>query len=193
MSRSLLMALRRRGDASAVPLGEVLTDLGNRSFGWSIMVFGLINLIPMPIGSQMVTGIPLLLLTAQMALGFSHVRLPAFVNSRRVRRRRFQGVVLWMQPVLQPLERIIQPRQGWLFQASCERLVGAYLFLVALALFLPIPLSGFISAFALFLAGVGLAERDGIVTLLGLLVGLVALGITIAAAVTIFVGVRAAT
>lgn len=193
MTRSLLMALRRCGDASAVPLGSVLMDLGNRSFGWSILIFGLINLIPMPIGSQMVTGLPLLLLTAQMVLGFSHVRLPAFINERCVSRRRFQGVVLRLKPVLRPLERVIRPRLVWIFQRRCERLIGILLFLVATSLVLPIPLSGFISAFALFITGVGLAERDGVITLLGLAIGLAALAVTTAATVTIFVGVQAAT
>jgi len=193
MSRSLLMALRRCGDASAVPLGTVLSDLGNRSFGWSILVFGLINLIPMPIGSQMVTGLPLLLLAAQMILGFHHVRLPAFINERRVSRRRFQEAVLRLRPVLRPLERVIRPRLAWMFQRRCERLIGGFLFLVAVALVLPVPLSGFISAFALFITGVGLAERDGAITLLGLLIGLAALTLTTVAGITIFLGVQAAT
>lgn len=193
MSRSLLMALRRCGDASAVPLGTVLADLGNRSFGWSILVFGLINLIPMPIGSQMVTGLPLLLLAAQMILGFRHVRLPAFINERCVSRRRFQEAVLRLRPVLRPLERVIRPRLAWMFQRRCERLIGGFLFLVAVALVLPVPLSGFISAFALFITGVGLAERDGAITLLGLLIGLAALTLTTVAGITIFLGVQAAT
>lgn len=193
MSRSLLMALRRQPDASAVPLGGVLAELGNRSFGWAILLFGLVNLIPMPIGSQMITGLPLMLLAAQMVLGFSHVRLPAFVNRHRVSRRRFQEVVMRLRPVLRPLERIIRPRLTWLFAQPCERAIGAFLFLVALALVLPIPLSGFISAFALFIAGVGLAERDGVVTLLGLVIGLAAIVVSTAAAVTIIVGVQAAT
>lgn len=193
MSRSLLMALRRQPDASAVPLGGVLAELGNRSFGWAILLFGLVNLIPMPIGSQMITGLPLMLLAAQMVLGFSHVRLPAFVNRHRVSRRRFQEVVMRLRPVLRPLERIIRPRLTWLFAQPCERAIGAFLFLVALALVLPIPLSGFISAFALFIAGVGLAERDGVVTLLGLVIGLAATVVSTAAAVTIIVGVQAAT
>lgn len=193
MSRSLLMALRRQPDASAVPLGGVLAELGDRSFGWAILLFGLVNLIPMPIGSQMVTGLPLMLLAAQMVLGFSHVRLPAFVNRHRVSRRRFQEGVLRLRPVLRPLERIIRPRLTWLFARNSERLIGAFLFLVALALVLPIPLSGFISAFALFIAGVGLAERDGVVTLLGLGIGVAALVVSTAAAVTIFMGVQAAT
>lgn len=193
MSRSLLMALRRQPDASAVPLGGVLADLGNRSFGWSILLFGLVNLIPMPIGSQMLTGLPLLLLSAQMVLGFSHVRLPGFVNRRRVSRRRFQEAVLRLRPLLRPLERVIRPRLAWLFARRSERLIGVFLFLVAVALVLPIPLSGFISAFALFITGVGLAERDGAVTLLGLAIGLAALALSTAAAVTIVIGVQAAT
>jgi hypothetical protein len=64
---------------------------------------------------------------------------------------------------------------------------------VATALFLPIPLSGFISAFALFITAVGLAERDGSITLLGLGIGAAAIGVTLAAAATIVIGVQAAT
>ncbi|MPZ08630.1 MAG: exopolysaccharide biosynthesis protein [Kiloniellaceae bacterium] len=193
MSRSLLLAVRRCGNPSAIPLDSILADLGNRSFGWSIMLFALFNLIPMPIGSNMITAVPLLLLTAQMALGLAHVRLPAFIARRPVSRRGFQRVVLRLKPVLRPLERIIRPRHVWLFQRRCECFVGAYLFVVATALFLPIPLSGFISAFALFITGVGLAERDGTITLLGLVIGLAAIGVTLAAATTIVIGVQAAT
>src|SRR3546814_15055608 len=89
-----------------------------------------------------------------------------------------------MKPVLRPLERIIRPRLAWLFERHSERLLGAFLFLVAFALFLPIPLSGFIPAFALFIAGVGLAERDGVVTLLGLAIGPSSIAITLVAAIT---------
>src|SRR3546814_15577326 len=128
----------------------------------------------MPIGSNSITGVPLLLLTAHMVLGFSHVRLPDFIDRRLVSRRGFQRTVLRLQPVLRPLERIIRPRLEWLFGQPCERILGAYLFLVAFALFLPIPLSGFIPAFALFITGVGLAERDGAITLLGMAFGLAA-------------------
>src|SRR3546814_2513144 len=64
----------------------------------------------MPPGSNMITGVPLLLLTAQMVLGFSHVRLPDFIDRRPVPRRGFQRAVLRLRPVLRPLERIIRPR-----------------------------------------------------------------------------------
>src|SRR3546814_12500144 len=83
--------------------------------------FGLLNLVPMPIGSNMITGVPLLLLTAPMVLGFSHVRLPDFIDRRRVSRRGFQRMVLRLRPVLRPLDSILRPRLEWPFGQPCER------------------------------------------------------------------------
>lgn len=204
MSRSLLMALRRRrGQADQGPedagqaqddrrsLGAILSELGDRSFGWSIIVFALVNLLPLPFGSNIVTALPLLLLTGQMVLGFSYVRLPGFIARRRVPRRGFQGVVLRFRPVLWRIERVIRPRFAWLFTPRAERIIGAWLFVVSAALFLPIPFSGLISAFALLVAGIGLAERDGGVVCAGLAVGVLAIAVTLTAATAIVLGVRA--
>src|SRR3546814_14122443 len=79
MSRALLAVLTRCGDASDVPLGRILADLGDRSFGWSILEFGLLNNTPMPMGSNMITGIQHLLLTEHLVLGCSCVALRAFM------------------------------------------------------------------------------------------------------------------
>ncbi len=174
-------------------LGAILAELGDRSFGWSIIVFALVNLLPLPFGSNVVTALPLLLLTGQMVLGFSHVRLPGIIARRHIPRRGFQGVVLRFRPLLRRIERIIRPRHVWLFAPRAERIVGVGLFLVSVALFLPIPFSGMISAFALLVAGIGLAERDGAVVFAGLAVGVVAIAVTLAAATTIVLGVQAAT
>src|SRR3546814_13685663 len=119
--------------------------------------------------------------------------MPYFIDSRRVSRRRFKRMVLRLRSVLRPLERIIRPRLEWLFGQPCERILGAYLFLVAFALFLPIPLSGFIPAFALFLTGVGLAERDRAIPLLGMAIGLAAIANTGDAGATLAIRVQATT
>src|SRR3546814_8150805 len=42
----------------------------------------------------------------------------------------------------------------------------------------------------LFITGVGLAERDGAITLMGMAIGLAAIAITVAAGVTIAIGVE---
>lgn len=167
--------------------------MGNRSFGWSIVFFALVNMLPLPIGANMFLAPPLMLLTAQMALGYSHVRMPGIVNRRRISRRGYQRSILRIKPILHRLERIVRPRRLSLFEARSERLIGGFLFLVSCALFVPIPFSGYFSAISLLVAGIGLAERDGSVTLAGLGIGVLAICVTLTAISVIVIGVRAAT
>jgi hypothetical protein len=192
LSRRLVRAAARdRGTAEDMSLGELIETLGDRSFGWCILLFGLINMLPMPVGSNMVTSIPVILLTGQMALGLDRVHLPRFVLRRRVGRKRFQKLVLWLGPVIRPVERLVRPRMPQVFAYRSERILGCFLFVVALALFAPIPLSGYIPAAALCLAAIGLVERDGLVTLAGAGLGLVAIAVTVVVGVMIVLGAEA--
>lgn len=188
LSRALMWAVSRYRELDAVPLGRILEDQGQGSFGWSILIFAAINLMPLPIGSNVVTAIPLLLLTGQMALGYTYVRLPGFINRRQVPRRSFQRVVLRLKPLLRPIEKVIRPRPPELFSPQSERLIGILLFAVSSALFLPIPFSGWLSAAALFVSAMGLIEHDGIVTLLGLGLCVVALIVTTVAGTALIIG-----
>lgn len=188
LSRALLRAVWRYRHQDAVLLGRILADQGQLSFGWSILLFAVVNLLPLPFGSNVVTAIPLLLLTAQMALAYPHVRLPGVITRRAVPRRGFQRAVLRLKPLLRPVERVIRPRPPDLFGLEAERWIGGFLFVVSTALFLPIPFSGLISAAALAVTAMGLLERDGMVTLLGLGLGVVAILVTLAAATALLLG-----
>ncbi|NIA71629.1 exopolysaccharide biosynthesis protein [Pelagibius litoralis] len=188
MSRALLWAVCRYRKLDAVPLGRILEDQGQGSFGWSILLFSVVNMLPLPIGSNVVTAIPLLLLTGQMALGFPHVRLPGFISRRRIPRRGFQRIVMRLRPLLRPIEKVIRPRHPRLFRPQAERVIGALMFVVSAALFLPIPFSGLLSAFALLVCAMGLIERDGTVTVIGLCLGAFALLVTATAATLLVLG-----
>jgi hypothetical protein len=188
ISRSLLRAVGRHRKTDAHTIGTVVSDLGDRSFGWSIVLFALINLLPLPIGANMVTSIPLLLLTGQMALGLRYVGLPDFIKRRRVPRNRFRGAVIRLRPLLRSIEKVIRPRRLWLFQPRAERGIGILLFAVSCALFLPIPLSGYIPAIALLVTSLGLVERDGTLVLIGMAIGIVAIVVTLAILAMLLIG-----
>ena len=190
LSRALMWAVSRYRELDAVPLGRILEDQGQGSFGWSILIFAAINLMPLPIGSNVVTAIPLLLLTGQMALGYTYVRLPGFINRRQVPRRNFQRVVLRLKPLLRPIEKVIRPRPPELFSAQSERLIGILLFAVSSALFLPIPFSGLLSATALLVSAMGLIERDGVVLVLGLCFGAFAILVTAVTGTLLILGAQ---
>lgn len=188
MSRTLFRAAGRRAEKDLVSISTLIAGLGDRSFGWSILLFALVNLIPMPFG--VITAIPLILLSAQMAAGFQHVRLPAFITRREINRKGFQRVVLRLKPVIRRIETIVRPRHLWLFQPKNERLMGLFLLAVSLALFVPIPLSGFIPAISLFVTSFGLIERDGLVTLSGIVLGGISIVITLVVGAMLVIGAQ---
>jgi hypothetical protein len=191
LSRRLFRAAGSRGAPEGQSLGEVLEGLGDRSFGWLVLIFSLANLMPLPPGSTLVLAIPLLLITAQMAMGLRRVRLPGFITRRRVDRKGFQRIVLRLRPLIRPIEKVVRARHEYVFAPGPERALGAFLLVVSTALFLPIPLSGYLPAIALFITGFGLVERDGLVTLGGVAVGMVAIIVTIVVGGMIFFGARA--
>lgn len=191
MLRPLILTVSRYRSMDTLPIGMLVAVLGERSFGWSILLFAVINLVPMPLGSTLLTAVPLILLTAQMAMGYNHVRLPRMIARRSVSRSGLRRVVHRLQPVVRPIERIVRRRHEWIFRPRWERATGAALLAIAIALFLPIPLSGWFPAISLFISAIGLIERDGLVTLIGLVFGAVSIVVTLAMITTIVLGAEA--
>jgi hypothetical protein len=191
VSRRLFRAAGKPFDPDETSIGTMILGLGDRSFGWTILLFSLVNMVPMPVGSTLITAIPLLLLTGQMALGLQHIALPDFIKRIRISRRRFKGVVVRLKPLFRPIERIVRPRLLWLFSRRNERLAGLMLFAVAAALFLPMPGSGFVPATALLISAIGLIERDGMVLIGGMVLGVISILVTAAVATALLAGLMA--
>jgi hypothetical protein len=178
MSRLLQRAVGRRHRASAVTVEHIVTGLGERSFGWVLFLFALVNLMPLPYGATLVTAVPLLWVSMQMSMGYRYVHLPRWLLVRPLSTEAIQRTILWTRPVLRAFDRVLRPRLPWVFWRTNEQLIGLMLFLVALALFLPLPLTGWLPALSLLMTSVGLIERDGVVILMGLGVGVFAVVIT---------------
>jgi hypothetical protein len=182
MSRSILLAAKRGGGGQVerVTIGELLSDLGDRSFGWCLIVFGIVSLLPLPIGSNMLTALPLIWIAGQMAAGYRHVHLPRFMTEHALKRQTVRTTVHRLRFILRPLERIAHPRRGEMFSPTREKVLGVALLVFSLALFLPIPLSGYGPALSIFIIALGLVERDGLVVQIGLAAGVLSLVVTAA-------------
>ncbi len=70
MSLPILRTSRNQHRAGTLTLGNLLTALGETSFGWAIVVFSLVTLLPLLPGSSMITALSLLVTTGQMVLGY---------------------------------------------------------------------------------------------------------------------------
>jgi hypothetical protein len=191
ISRLLLGAVNRERAEPDVMVADLLAELGDRSFGWAMLLFALINLLPLPIGSTLITALPLMVITLQMAFGFDYVRLPRFLTKRRISRAGLRRMIFRLRPVTRRIDKVIRPRHTWLFSHQRERMLGVALFFVALALFMPIPFSGWFPAFALMISAFGIIERDGLVTLIGVSLGIFSIALTAEVVLSLVAGARA--
>jgi hypothetical protein len=179
LSLPILRTSRRQQRSGTLTLGSLLSALGEASFGWAIVVFSLFTLLPLPPGSTLVTALPLLVTTAQMALGYAHVRLPGPLDRLSLDPVKLRRTVHGLRPVTRRLERILTPRYLTIFSKRNERPLGIVMFIIAFALFLPVPLSGWFPAISLFVIGTGIVEKDGLICGLGLIFGTASVALTV--------------
>lgn len=174
VSLRLLRAARPRDGGQRISIAELIRNLGEDSFGWCLIVIGLINMMPLPVGSNLVTALPAIILTWQMCRGWHYVHVPGFIGQREIDSTAFRRRVASIRGLTARLERILRPRYQWIFAPVYYRAIAVLLFAISFALFLPILGTGFILASSVFTFAIGLIAEDGLVALAGLTLGLVA-------------------
>jgi hypothetical protein len=158
-----------RGESERITVGEILDGLDARAFGLATLIFSLPSCIPMPPGVPTVVGVALLIVSFQMVFGRRELWLPRFLTKRSFERA---GLVTGLEQILkyiQWLERFARPRLIWMTGGFGTVLIGLIVALMAIILILPLPPGGnFPPAVACAVLGLALAERDGVIVLIGL-------------------------
>ena len=167
---SVLLAALARGQSPRIAFGEMLDLLRERGFALLILLLALPNAIPGPAipGLSTLTGLPLVMIALQLALGRIEPELPDWIRRKSVSRAAFQGLVGRARPWLQRLESVVRPRMLHITSRHGERLIGAWIVIAALFLCLPIPFGNLPMAIGLMILAIGLMERDGVAILVGL-------------------------
>lgn len=160
-----------------VSVADLLELAGDRAFGALMFVFALPNVVPTPPGVSAVLGLPLILLSAQFLWGRRTPWLPRAISTRSIARTDLAAVISRMASPMRRFERVLKPRLGLLVSPAAERLLGFALLLLAVILFLPIPLGNMLPAAAICILSLALVEHDGLAVLVGILIGVVAVTI----------------
>lgn len=178
---TVLLAFAASLDRARIQWGELDQLLGDRSFGFLLLLFALPNSIPLvgiP-GVSTVTGIVLIVIAIQMIGGLRRLYLPERIQRRSFSGTGFKKLIQRAAPWLAKLERGLKPRWLWLTSSRAERWLGGVCLLLALLLILPIPFGNFFPGFAVVLLALGLIEKDGAFIVAGLamtVVSVIALG-----------------
>ena len=157
-----------------ISLGEVMDALGDRAFGALLLILSIPNVLPVP-GLSTATGVPMILIGAQMAMGRHGPWLPRRMLAATFDRNAFLSVIRRAKPWANRLERHLRPRLPVLAGPVAERFVGVAVMVLAGVLALPIVFGNQPPAFSIALIALGLMESDGAFVSAGLVAGLLSI------------------
>lgn len=176
--REMLELAREKGSLS---IGEALETMGRTSIAFTILFLAIPALTPIPGPFGMVFGTALALVSLQIVAGGRKVWLPAVIRNRQVSPTALDLVVRHAVPVIARVEKVVRAgRLKVLTGPRVQVLLGIPVFLLAVVIALPIPFGNILPVFSLVVLAVALMERDGLVTLIGLLLTTVTIGVTAA-------------
>lgn len=164
----------RHDHGARIALGDLVAILGDRAFGALLLILSIPNILPVP-GLSTATGLPMLLIGAQIAAGRDRPWLPRRLAALTLERDAFLRVIAKAKPHIDRLERHLRPRLPALTTPTAERLLGVAVMILAGILSLPIVFGNQPPALAIALIALGLIEKDGVFVLSGLVAGLVAI------------------
>lgn len=148
------------GDEERLTVAQIVDRMKDRAHIALLVLFALPNVLPSIPGTSAITGIPLVYLSLQLALG-RKPWLPAFIAKRSFSREALASVLAQAHPWLVSGERYLHPRLQMLTSARAERVVGVLMVILAVAVMLPIPFGNMLPALAIIFLALGLMEEDG--------------------------------
>lgn len=163
----------------SISIEEMTTLMGSSSLAFTILVLSLPAATPLPGPFGMVFGSCLAIISLQIAAGAEHLRLPRFIGDRRLSASTVNVIVRYTAPMVARIERILRPdRLRALTGRRAQMMLGIPVFFLAVAIALPIPFGNILPVLSLVIIAAALLERDGLMTLIGVSVAVVALGAT---------------
>ncbi len=168
---SALEAIAEQAPDEGLSLGEFVDQLGERAFGIILFAMALPISIPFLYGVPQVMALPMMALSAQMALGRDEPWLPTKFKQRNLSKDGLTGMARGGRKWFGWLEALARPRLTWLSGPTAERLVGAIFILFCASILVPLPATNTTPGIALAIASLGLLTRDGLLVLAGLLMG----------------------
>jgi hypothetical protein len=163
-------------------VGQMLEQFDSRAFGAMLLVFGLLNCLPLPPGSSTILSLPILLLSPQIAWGSDIPWLPRKLIEHPLKRNDLRGLFRRLTPIVRRMELVTRPRLEILFGPIGERLIGVICTLLALVLVLPIPLGNLAPGATVAVLALALLQRDGLMVLLGYMMAAISVGLLVLSA-----------
>ena len=172
-------------EGEAVSLHWILERLHERAFGLFLLILALPCCIPFLYGIPQIVSLPLMFVSAQILIGRRVPWLPGKLGARSVSTEGLRGLSERAGPWLRRIEAISRPRLSFLTKPPADRLVGAALVLFSASILVPLPGTNTVPGFAVVVVAMGLLQRDGLLVIVGSVIGTAWIGTLLFAGATL--------
>ncbi|WP_380873565.1 exopolysaccharide biosynthesis protein ExoD [Sphingomonas sp. DBB INV C78] len=151
-----------------ISIGDLTSTLGPKCFAGLLFLLAAPNMFPTPPFVDIVLGVPLMILSAQLIFGVRRPWLPDWILRREVSTEKFALVATKVSAVTRKVEIVLKRRLDVLTGTIGRRLIGLICLALAIILVLPLPLNNVLPGAAISLFALGLLSRDGVPVLGGI-------------------------
>ena len=166
-------AMAARAPEEGYSLREIFDQLDESAFGAGLFLLALPCCIPFLYGVPQIVALPMMALAVQMALGHEQPWLPDTLGDRKINREGLTAMAEGGRKWLGWIETFSKPRLTTITGPRSERLVGFALCVFCASILVPLPMTNTVPGFAVALAAFGLINKDGLLVVLGSLLGFV--------------------
>jgi len=177
----------KSSSSDRVAINDVINAMDGVGFGLVMMIFAFGIIIPTPPPFPSIISVPLVVFSFQMFTGYSSPRLPKKFINLSVKRSVLAMLVQKSSSLIRKIERFLKPRYTFMTTPLAERITGFFILLFSSFIVLPMPLSNYIPGLGILIASFGMLSKDGLVVILGIIVGCLGIVISI---VAIFLGIE---
>jgi hypothetical protein len=163
---------------------RIVNSIGDHRPETSLMFFSIPSVVPVP-GTSKLVGLPAGMIAGQMIAGRTKFKLPKFILGRSVPRRSLAVAIHMILPVLERAEKVAKPRWRWASHPAAQRILGIFIFILALAIAFPILGFNVPHAAAILIITFGLVEQDGLAIVIGVVAGMASLVLAMGASVSV--------
>lgn len=166
-------------DIDRVSVTDLVSAMEGAGFGLALMIFAFGIIIPLPPPFPSIIALPLVVFSLQMILAMKAPKLPARFSKLTVKRSVLAMLVSKSSPYISKVESLLKQRLLFMTSPFFERIIGFFSFLFSSFIVIPMPLSNFIPGLGILIISFGLISRDGLVVILGIIVGLIGIAISL--------------
>ncbi|MEM1036505.1 MAG: exopolysaccharide biosynthesis protein [Pseudomonadota bacterium] len=152
-------------------LHAIFDQLNERAFGAALFLLALPCAIPFLYLVPQIVSLPMMALTLQMLAGREEPWLPEKFGSRKIDKAGLTRMASFGRKWFGWLERVSRPRLTWLTGHKAERVIALFLTVFCASILVPLPLTNTTPGIAVAIACFGLMSRDGIMVILGVVIG----------------------